>query len=48
MNQIRQVEATKVDGLFVGESGNAPEQGQAEVQALLERAYQSANDALEG
>lgn len=42
------MEATKIDGKFVGDSGTAPEQGQAEVQALLERAYQSANNALEG
>lgn len=48
MDQIKQVEATKIDGRFVGESGAAPEQGQEEVQALLERAYQSATLAIEG
>ncbi|TGZ80424.1 hypothetical protein EX30DRAFT_341654 [Ascodesmis nigricans] len=43
--KIREIDATKQNGKFVGDDGTTPSEGQDEVQALMERAYQMAEEA---
>jgi len=48
LDQIKQIDSTKVDGKFIGEDGTIQEDGQAQVQLLLDRSYATAEDALKG
>jgi hypothetical protein len=46
LEQIKSIDAARVDGKFVGDDGNVTDQGQAQVAQLLERCYATADDAL--
>ncbi|KAA8910420.1 hypothetical protein FN846DRAFT_939196 [Sphaerosporella brunnea] len=46
LDQIKQIDATKIDGKFVGDDGSIPEMGQDLVQLVLERCYTMADEAL--
>ncbi|CCX31889.1 hypothetical protein FPQ18DRAFT_399782 [Pyronema domesticum] len=46
LEQIKSIDAARVDGRFVGDDGNVTDQGQAQVAQLLERSYATADDAL--
>jgi hypothetical protein len=46
LDQVKQIEAAKINGMFVGEDGSTPEQGQERVQLVLSRCYCVADQAL--
>jgi len=46
LDQIKQIEAAKINGMFVGEDGSIPEQGQERVQLVLSRCCATADQAL--
>ena len=46
LDQIKQIDATRIDGKFVGEDGSLPENGQDQLQLILDRCYATAECAL--
>jgi hypothetical protein len=46
LDQIKQIDATKINGKFVGDDGTIPDEGQDMVQLVLDRAYGMADEAL--
>lgn len=46
LGQIKQIDATKVDGKFAGDDGAIPENGQEQVQTVMDRCYATAEEAL--
>lgn len=46
MAQVKAIDGERVDGKFVGDDGTTPEQGQEEVQQILDRCYAMADEAL--
>ncbi|KAF8541371.1 hypothetical protein BDD12DRAFT_948934 [Trichophaea hybrida] len=48
LDQIKQLDATRIDGKFVGDDATILEDGQDQVLLVLERSYVTAEDALTG
>jgi hypothetical protein len=46
LDQIKQIDATKINGKFVGDDGTIPDQGQDLVQLVMDRCYIMAEEAL--
>ncbi|KAI5854409.1 hypothetical protein BZA05DRAFT_335573 [Tricharina praecox] len=46
LDQIQQIDATKIAGKFVGDDGAVPEKGQKQVQLVMDRCYAMAEEAL--
>ena len=46
LDQIKQIDAARIDGKFVGEDGSLPENGQDQLQLILDRCHVTAECAL--